>query len=144
MTEKDARAIECRQTVSLAPWPKLLALRETPGRKAKQENFEDCSHGFRPGRSAQDAIESVMQSLQEGRHAVYDADLAGYFDTIPNDKLIAGVRPLGCPRQAYRDLNSYVRAKLTWHLRRRSQRSWRPPAGTSAHAHLNRMGLIQL
>lgn len=50
----------------------------------------------------------------------------------------------GHPRQAFRDLHSCVRAKLTWHLQRRSQRSWRPPGGTSAHAHLNRMGLIQL
>ena len=51
---------------------------------------------------------------------------------------------LGYPRQAFRDLNAYVRVKLTWHLQRRSQRSWRPPAGQSAYAHLNRMGLITL
>jgi RNA-directed DNA polymerase len=57
-----------------------------------EADFEDCSHGFRPGRSAHDAIESVEQSIREGRNAVYDADLAGYFDTIPHDKLIAGVR----------------------------------------------------
>ena len=50
----------------------------------------------------------------------------------------------GHPRQAYRDLNSHVREKLTKHLQRRSQRSWRPPADQSAYAHLNRMGLIQL
>lgn len=309
-----------------------------------EADFEDCSHGFRPGRSAQDAIKSVEQSIREGRHAIYDADLAGYFDTIPHDKLMAGLRqrvtdgrvlalikqwldapvveapeagngpegpprvqrrkqgtpqggvlspllanihlhwfdrafhgkngpaqwanarlvryaddfvilarymgvrieqwieeriegrlglkinrektrtipdlkaqgekldflgyslryaadqygrrnqsylriepsakaqqrqrakvreklgpeqshtPLsdlivrlnvqlrgwanyfehGQPRKAYRELNSYVRAKLTWHLQRRSQRSWRPPEGQSAYAHLNRMGLIQL
>ena len=452
MTEKDARAIECREAISFAPWPKLLELREKLGRKAKEEkrfrfyslydhvcrtdtlqaawatvrknngapgvdkvsieqiaatpegevafvaalqkslrertyraqpvrrvyilkadgrlrplgiptiadrvvqaavrlilepifeaDFLDCSHGFRPGRSAHDAIKSVMQSLQEGRHAVYDADLAGYFDTIPHDKLIAGLRQrvvdgrvlalirqwlgapvveppddkkgkgpprvqrrtqgtpqggvlspllanlhlhwfdrsfhgkngpaqwanarlvryaddfvvlarhvggritewieeriegrlglqinrektrvisdlraeganlnflgyslkyapdqhgrqgrkylrlepsakamqrqrekvrgtitrkqchtplpvlidrlnaqlrgwanyfrLGYPRKAFRDLNAYVRAKLTWHLQRRSQRSWRPPAGGSANAHLTRMGLINL
>jgi RNA-directed DNA polymerase len=451
MTEKDARAIECREAISFAAWPRLLELREKLGRKAKEEkrfrfyslydhvcrtdtleaawatvrrnngapgvdkvsieqiaatpeseaafvadlqkklrertyraqpvrrvyipkadgrlrplgiptiadrvvqaavrlivepifeaDFEDCSHGFRPGRSAHDAIKSVVQSLQEGRHAIYDADLAGYFDSIPHDKLIAGLRQrvvdsrviglirqwlgapvveppdekgkgpprvqrrkegtpqggvlspllanihlhwfdrafhgksgparwasarlvryaddfvvlarhvsgritewieeriegrlglqinrektriisdlraeganltflgyglkyaadqhgrqgrqylrvepsakamkrqrekvrgtvhpkqchtplpeligrlnaqlrgwanyfrLGYPRQAFRDLNAYVRAKLTWHLQRRSQRSWRPPAGSSANAHLNRMGLIQL
>ena len=452
MTEQAARAIECRQTISLAPWPRLLALREKLGRKAKEEkryrfyslydhvcrtdtleaawatvrrnngapgvdkvsieqiavtpeseaafvaelqrslrertyraqpvrrvyipkadgrlrplgiptiadrvvqaavrliiepifeaDFEDCSHGFRPGRSAHDAIKSVAQSLQEGRHAIYDADLAGYFDTIPHDKLVAGLRQrvvdgrvlaligqwldapvveapddkkgkgpprvqrrkegtpqggvlspllanihlhwfdrafhgksgpaqwanarlvryaddfvvlarymtgrieewieeriegrlglrinrektriirdlsedganlnflgyslryapdqygrkdrkylrmepsakamqrrrekvrgtitpkqshtplpelierlnaqlrgwanyfkLGQPRKAFRDLNAYVRSKLTWHLQRRSQRSWTPPAGQSAYAHLNRMGLIQL
>lgn len=57
-----------------------------------EADFEDCSHGFRPGRSAHDALKSIEQSVREGRHAVYDADLEGYFDTIPHDKLIAGVR----------------------------------------------------
>lgn len=57
-----------------------------------EADFEDCSHGFRPGRSATDAIQSVEASLREGRNAVYDADLASYFDTIPHDKLIAGIR----------------------------------------------------
>ena len=37
MTEKDARAIECREAISSAPWPKLLELREKLGRKAKEE-----------------------------------------------------------------------------------------------------------
>ncbi len=57
-----------------------------------EADFEDCSHGFRPGRSAHDAIKSVEQSIREGRNAIYDADLASYFDTIPHDKVIAGVR----------------------------------------------------
>ena len=57
-----------------------------------EADFKDCSHGFRPKRSAIDAIKSVEQSIREGRTAVYDADLASYFDTIPHDKLIAGVR----------------------------------------------------
>lgn len=57
-----------------------------------EADFEDCSHGFRPGRNAHDAIQSVEHSIREGRNAIYDADLASYFDTIPHDKLIAGVR----------------------------------------------------
>lgn len=57
-----------------------------------EADFEDCSYGFRPGRSAHDALHAIQQHLQEGQTAVYDADLAGYFDSIPHDKLLACVR----------------------------------------------------
>lgn len=57
-----------------------------------EADFEDCSYGFRPGRSAHDALRAIQQHLQENQTAVYDADLAGYFDSIPHDKLLAGVR----------------------------------------------------
>jgi len=57
-----------------------------------EADFEDCSYGFRPGRSAHQALRAIRQHLQEGYSAVYDADLAGYFDSIPHDKLIACVR----------------------------------------------------
>jgi len=57
-----------------------------------EADFLDCSHGFRPGRKAHDALEVIRTNLKEGRTAVYDADLKGYFDTIPHDKLMACVR----------------------------------------------------
>ena len=57
-----------------------------------EADFEDCSHGFRPGRSAHNALRAIRQHLKEGKTAVYDADLAGYFDSIPHDKLLACVR----------------------------------------------------
>ena len=57
-----------------------------------EADFEDCSYGFRPGRSAHDALRAIHQHLKEGQTAVYDADLAGYFDSIPHDKLLACVR----------------------------------------------------
>lgn len=57
-----------------------------------EADFEDCSHGFRPGRSAHDALRVIRTHLMEGKTAVYDADLAGYFDSIPQDKLLACVR----------------------------------------------------
>ena len=47
-----------------------------------EADFEECSHGFRPGRSAHGALRTILQHLQEGQTAVYDADLAGYFDSI--------------------------------------------------------------
>lgn len=57
-----------------------------------EADFEDCSYGFRPGRSAHQALRAIQQHLKAGLRAVYDADLAGYFDSIPHDKLIACVR----------------------------------------------------
>jgi RNA-directed DNA polymerase len=57
-----------------------------------EADFEDCSYGFRPGRSAHQALEEIRTHLKEGYQAVYDADLKGYFDSIPQDKLMACLR----------------------------------------------------
>lgn len=54
-----------------------------------EADFLDCSYGFRAKRSAHDALGEVERHLKAGRRAVYDADLKGYFDTIPHDKLMA-------------------------------------------------------
>jgi RNA-directed DNA polymerase len=54
-----------------------------------EEDFLDCSYGFRPGRNAHQALEEIRGHLKAGYQAVYDADLKGYFDSIPHDKLIA-------------------------------------------------------
>ena len=57
-----------------------------------EADFLDCSHGFRPGRSAHQALEAVRRNLGEGYREVYDADLQGYFDSIPHERLLACVR----------------------------------------------------
>src|ERR1700687_1669544 len=57
-----------------------------------EADFEDCSYGFRPGRSAHQALEEIRGHIKAGYQAVYDADLKGYFDSIPHDKLLACVR----------------------------------------------------
>ena len=41
-----------------------------------EEDFEDCSYGFRPGRSAHQALEEIRGHLKAGYQAVYDADPA--------------------------------------------------------------------
>ena len=53
-----------------------------------EADFLDSSFGFRPGRSAHQAIEKIGQYLAAGQRAVYDADLQAYFDTIPHDNLM--------------------------------------------------------
>lgn len=57
-----------------------------------EADFLDCSHGFRPKRKAHDALEAIRTNIKAGRTEVYDADLRGYFDSIPQDKLIACLR----------------------------------------------------
>ena len=56
-----------------------------------ERSFAEHSYGFRPGRSAQEAVGRVEQLLAEGHHWVVDADLKGYFDSIPQDKLLAAI-----------------------------------------------------
>ncbi|MDR2026279.1 MAG: group II intron reverse transcriptase/maturase [Prevotellaceae bacterium] len=53
-----------------------------------EADFEESSYGFRPERSAGDAIRAIRASLQAGNTTVYDADLSKYFDTIPHGKLL--------------------------------------------------------
>ena len=53
-----------------------------------EADFEDCSYGFRRGRNAHDAMDKLQTHIKQGFTEVYDADLKGYFDSIPHDKLM--------------------------------------------------------
>jgi len=57
-----------------------------------EADFNDGMYGYRPGRSALDAVKLTEASLREGYTEVVDADLAKYFDSIPHDKLMWCVR----------------------------------------------------
>lgn len=57
-----------------------------------EADFLECSYGFRPGKSAHQALAAIKQNLEEGYTAVYDADLKSYFDNIPHDKLMAALK----------------------------------------------------
>jgi len=53
-----------------------------------ENSFAEHSYGFRPKRGAKDALRRVVQLLDEGNCWVVDADIKGYFDNIPQDKLM--------------------------------------------------------
>jgi len=57
-----------------------------------ESDFHEHSYGFRPGRSAQQAAGVVLGHLKAGRLVVVDADLRGYFDSIPHARLLDAVR----------------------------------------------------
>lgn len=56
-----------------------------------ERDFAEQSYGFRPGRSAQQAVQRVETLLGEGRCWVVDADIKGYFDNIPHELLMERV-----------------------------------------------------
>ena len=56
-----------------------------------EHSFAQHSYGFRPGRGAKDALRRVDGLLKQGKIWVVEADLKGYFDSIPQDKLMTAV-----------------------------------------------------
>jgi RNA-directed DNA polymerase len=75
-----------------------------------EEDFLDCSYGFRPGRNAHQALEEIRNHLKAGYQAVYDADLKGYFDSIPHDKLIACLERRIADRSVLKLIRMWLRA----------------------------------
>src|SRR3974377_1990679 len=53
--------------------------------------FSQHSYGFRPGRSAHQAVAKAQQDVTEGRRWVVDLDLEKFFDRVNHDKLMAAV-----------------------------------------------------
>jgi len=77
-----------------------------------EADFEDCSFGFRPGRSAHQALGRIRESLKQGRVQVYDADLRGYFDSIPYDKLMACLQTRIADRSVLRLIRMWLKAPV--------------------------------
>jgi len=56
-----------------------------------EQDFDDAAYGYRPGRSALEAVQRVHDALNKGHTDVIDADLSKYFDTIPHGELLKSV-----------------------------------------------------
>jgi RNA-directed DNA polymerase len=77
-----------------------------------EADFLDCSHGFRPGRRAQGAMEQIQRNLQEGRQEVYDGDLSSYFDSIPHDRLMQAVERRIADRAVLKLIRMWLRCPV--------------------------------
>jgi RNA-directed DNA polymerase len=54
--------------------------------------FHNDSHGFRPGRSCHTAMQRMLEIWRGGNRHVLDADISGFFDNIPHDVVLRGLR----------------------------------------------------
>ena len=72
--------------------------------------FSDHSFGFRPGRSAHQAVARAQQYVHEGLHVVVDIDLEKFFDQVNHDKLMGQVAKRIADTRARRLIRAFLNA----------------------------------
>ena len=90
-----------------------------------EQMFAPTSFGFRPGRSCKDALRVVDGLLQAGYTHVVDADLKGYFDSIPHDRLKQRLAAHISDSRLLAWLDGWIEQDVVQELKR-----WTPTSGT--------------
>lgn len=72
--------------------------------------FSDSSYGFRPGRSAHEAVRKVREHIRKGYHIAVDLDLSKFFDTVNHDLPMPKVAMRVRDKRVLRPLGKYLRA----------------------------------
>jgi RNA-directed DNA polymerase len=70
----------------------------------------ECSFGFRPGRSAHDALQVLIDEAWRGRRWVAESDIANCFEAIPHSKLMLAIEERIVDRQILKLLRAMLRA----------------------------------
>lgn len=96
------------------------------------QDFAEHNYGFRPGRGCKDALRRVDQLLKTGYVHVVDADLKGYFDSIPHDRLLDRMKEKIADGSVLRLIESFVKANIL-----EETKEWTPTAGAPQGAVLS-------
>jgi RNA-directed DNA polymerase len=97
-----------------------------------EKQFAQHSYGFRPGRGCKDALRRVDGLLKEGYGYVVDADLKGYFDSIPHGKLLERVREQVSDGPVLKLIEAFLKAGVMEGLEQ-----WTPASGAPQGAVLS-------
>ena len=90
-----------------------------------EKQFLPTSHGFRPGRGCKGALREVDKYLKEGYVHIVDADLKGYFDSIPHHLLKQRIEARISDGRLLALLADWLRQDIVKELER-----WTPTEGT--------------
>jgi RNA-directed DNA polymerase len=77
-----------------------------------EADFCKTSYGFRPKKSAHDAVDAVTDAMFEGHIEVIDADLSKYFDSIPHSNLLATVAERICDGAILHLIQMWLKAPI--------------------------------
>src|ERR1700745_961998 len=72
--------------------------------------FSEHSHGFRPGRSAKQAVHESQQYIAEGYRWVVDLDLEKFFDRVNHDRLLAAVAERVADKRMLKLIRAFLKA----------------------------------
>lgn len=97
-----------------------------------ERDFAEHSYGFRPGRGCKDALRRVDSLLAKGFIHVVDADLKGYFDSIPHDRLMARLEEKIADGPTLRLIDAFLKADILDDAAR-----WTPETGAPQGAVLS-------
>ena len=97
-----------------------------------ERDFAEQSYGFRPKRSCRDALRRVDQLLKAGHVHVVDADLKGYFDSIPHDQLMSCLKEKIADGRVLALIEAFLKANIL-----EGALEWTPEAGAPQGAVLS-------
>ncbi len=92
-------------------------------------HFSESSFGFRPGRSAHDAVYQVRDYIRKGYRMAVDADLAKFFDTVEHDVLMCRISRKVRDKRVLQLIGKYLRAGVVINGRREETRKGVPQGG---------------
>jgi len=97
-----------------------------------ERDFHEHSYGFRPGKGCKGALRRVQELLDRGYRYVVDADLKGYFDSIPHQRLLERIRTKVADGRVLKLIESFLRQGVMEGLEQ-----WKPTSGAPQGAVLS-------
>jgi RNA-directed DNA polymerase len=94
-----------------------------------ESKFSEHSYGFRPGRSAHDAVKAAQQFITEGKRWVVDIDLKAFFDQVDHDILMRELRKEVGDKSVLKLIGKYLKAAMVVEGERRKRAKGTPQGG---------------